>query len=71
MIDLTYQKLQHLMNLLRSMEELNDLRPKGPLTPQRVRYPINTTPTCEPHSPGQASQTLRPYQVNLRNDKIR
>jgi hypothetical protein len=67
MIDLTYMKLQHLMNMLRSFEELQALKPKGPLTPQRIKYPINLAPECEPHSPGKASQTMGAYNQAMKS----
>jgi len=48
MIEQAFQKLDQLMNLLHSMEQLNDLKPDGPLKAKTVRYPVNTNVELDP-----------------------
>ena len=69
MTETAFQKLEQLMNLLHSMEQLNDLKPDGPLKAKRARYPVITEPEINPCPEPPSARTIkRPNEGHLQNE---
>jgi hypothetical protein len=51
------------------MEQLNNLTPRGKLTPPRVKYPINTVPTVDQCPPTKAHNTIQDPKASYHDAK--